>query len=274
MRVSILGTGTSTGVPVPGCRCPVCTSDHEKNKRYRTSAYVEIQQKDTQEHTGDPQTTLGGILIDTSTDLREQALRNGFTRVDAVFYTHAHADHIHGIDDLRGFYFLRKDPIPLFASEETADLLEQKFAYCFATDPDYEGGAPPRLTLTRIKPYVPVPVCGVEVLPLPVHHGSSEIFGFRIGSFAYITDCSGIPERTRECLQGLEVLILDGLRNRPHRTHFTHAQAVKEAEKIRPEKTFLTHITHEIDHDSANEELRKKTDLFVECGYDGLALDL
>ena len=162
-----------------------------------------------------------------------------------------------------------KFPLAGSGGASVADL-EQKFGYAFFPDADYEGGAPPNLTLKRLEPYQPFVLFGVQVLPLPVMHGSMEVFAFRIGNFAYATDCSAIPERTREQLRDLDVLILDGLRYRPHKTHFTHEQAVREIEELRPKKAYLTHISHEIEHQAANAQLKKMTALSVELAYDGL----
>ncbi|MCB0324173.1 MAG: MBL fold metallo-hydrolase [Bdellovibrionales bacterium] len=263
MKVLVLGTGTSTGVPVPCCTCATCTSNNPKNKRLRTSIYLSFGA--AFEH---------GVLIDTSTDLRQQALRYELPSVGAVLFTHTHADHVFGIDDLRCFNFAQRSVIPVYASEQSACELRTKFSYCFDTPDRYEGGAPPKLLLQELKPYQVLRLGTVDILPLPVFHGRTEVFGFRMGNFAYITDCSFIPEQTREHLHGLEVLLLDGLRERPHKTHFTLEQAVAEIELIRPERTYLTHISHELDHDAGNERLRELTTLPVELAYDGLEFEV
>ncbi|MFN8392605.1 MAG: MBL fold metallo-hydrolase [Bdellovibrionota bacterium] len=282
MNIRVLGSGTSTGVPVPGCTCAVCTSHDPLNKRLRTSVFVEIQPTDVPSRraidpTIEPSETsrvAGGILIDTSPDLRYQALRASIAKIDAVLYTHVHADHVFGIDDLRSFNFINQSVIPVYASEESAAELEHRFSYAFFPDPRYEGAAPPQLTLTRMRPFEPIRLFGIEILPLPVRHGKMEVFGFRIGDFAYLTDCSFIPDETRARLEGLEVLILDGLRYRPHKTHFSHEQAVREIERIAPKRSYLTHVSHEVEHHSANENLRKLTSLAVELAYDGLEINL
>lgn len=272
MRVTLLGTGTSTGVPMPGCTCPVCLSKNPKNNRLRTSVYIELQEKDLAPgSTG--RAVRAGILIDTSPDLRYQALRTGISRIDAVLYTHAHADHIFGIDDLRGFNFISGAPIPLYANEESASQLEKRFGYCFIDNSSYEGGLPPQLKLERIKPYEPLSLFGCEVLPLALHHGSLEVLGFRFGTFAYLTDCSFIPEETRRKLDGISHLVIDGLRYEPHRTHFCHAEAVEEIRRIRPGKAYLTHISHDVDHEEANQRLQESSECPVECAYDGLVLE-
>ncbi len=281
MKIRVLGSGTSTGVPVPGCRCAVCTSTDAKNDRLRTSIFIELERRDVRtagpgegELVADSSQVIGHVLVDTSPDLRRQALRAGIARVDAVLYTHVHADHVFGIDDLRSFNFVNKSVIDCYASAASAADLEQKFRYAFFPDDDYEGGAPPNLTLSRIEPYKPFVLFGVPVLPLPVLHGSMEVFAYRIGSFGYATDCSEIPERTREHLKDLDVLILDGLRYRPHKTHFTHEQAVREIEILKPKQAYLTHISHELEHHAANEQLKKMTKRNVEMAYDGLVLDI
>lgn len=270
MKITILGSGTSTGVPVPGCCCAICKSTDKLNQRLRTSAYVELEGKDLP----DPLSAPGGILIDTTPDLRYQLLRTGFTRLDAVLYTHAHADHINGIDDLRTFNFLTDRPIPIYGNDPTLNELGHKFSYAFFDDPDYEGGAPPRLTLNLVAPLRPFSVCGLEILPLALKHGRMDVLGYRIGDFAYCTDCSYIPDETAAQLQGLKVLILDGLRTRHHRTHFTHRQAVDEVERLRPKQTYLTHISHEIEHRQGNLDLKALTQHHVELAYDGLSIQL
>ncbi len=261
MKITVLGTGTSTGVPVAGCKCSVCSSLNDKNKRLRTSVYIETESMPSR-----------GLLIDTSTDFRAQALRASLSRIDSVFYTHTHADHIFGIDDLRSYNFIQKTVIPVYASKASAEELKRLFHYAFFSDPTYEGGAPPKLELHPIDPYVPVNIFGLEITPLPVLHGRMEVFGYRIGKFAYLTDCSHIPEATRELLSGLDILILDGLRIRAHPTHFTLAQAVNEVEQIKPKSTYLTHISHELDHEVGNQTLSELTELSVQLAYDGLVL--
>ena len=271
MKVTVLGTGTSTGIPIPGCACEVCTSSNSRNKRLRTSIFVELTSADLgTSGAKSSEETIGRVLIDTSTDLRQQALTHGIVRIDKVLFTHTHADHTFGIDDLRSFNFVMRSSIDVYASETSAKDLLQKFRYCFQYDPAYEGGAPPKLNLLEIEAYTPLSLFGVEILPLPVLHGTLEVFAYRIGSFAYVTDCSSIPERSRACLRNLDVLILDGLRNRPHKTHFTVEQAVQEIEDLQPKRTFLTHISHELDHEKTNNTLHEITKQHVELAYDGL----
>lgn len=274
MIVEVLGSGTSTGVPVPGCPCRVCQSDDRKNKRLRTSIHLTLEARDREAPPGPDERPTFSILIDTSPDLRYQSLRSGITRVDSVLFTHSHADHIFGLDDLRSFNFVNSCTIPIYADSATAADLVVRFDYAFKENPLYEGGSPPRLEMTEIEPFVPLELWGVRILPLRLHHGSLPILGYRIGGFAYLTDCSRIPDETRPYLEGLELLIIDGLRKRPHKTHFTHEQAVREVERIAPKRAFLTHISHEIDHGEGNDEIRTMSGRQVELAYDGLRYEL
>ena len=260
MKVRVLGSGTSTGVPIPGCRCDVCLSTNPRDNRLRASILLELPQH--------------RILIDTSTDLRQQSLRAEISSIDAVLFTHTHADHVSGIDDLRSFNFINGCVIPIYGDEATCSELSSKYRYAFFLDPDYEGGSPPRLTLHQLEPYVPTNICGVEILPLPIFHGRLQILGYRIGDFAYLTDCSSIPERTKQMLHGLDTLILDGLRHRPHPTHFTIEQAVREIETINPRKAFLTHLSHEVEYFSGNKRIKELTSSAIELAYDGLEIEL
>lgn len=270
MKITVLGSGTSTGIPVPGCNCSVCCSQDKKNKRLRTSILIELEANDV--NGGNNQAI--AVLVDTSPDLRYQALRESITRIDAVLYTHTHADHVYGIDDLRGFNFINGSSIPLYASCSSCVELYQRFRYCFEDDPAYEGGAPPKLKLVEIEPYKPIEISGFSLIPLILLHGSSEVLGFRVNGFAYLTDCSSLPEETRRRLCGLDCLIIDGLRYSPHRTHFSHEEAVREVERLAPKKAYLTHISHEVEHWTGNEYLKKITAVDMECAYDGLKIIL
>ena len=261
MKVRILGTGTSTGVPIPGCLCEVCTSKNPKNNRLRCSVHIEYI---------DAASNPYSLLIDTSTDLRQQALRANLNCIDAVLFTHTHADHVHGIDDLRSFNFINNTNIDLYAIKASADELESKFRYCFHKDPVYEGGAPPRLRLHRFEPNEALTLGNREIVPLPVRHGSLEVMGYRSENFAYITDCSEIPPATKELLKNVEIVVLDGLRNRPHKTHFTIDQAIAELEQIAPKRAYLTHISHELEHEQTNQELKAKSSIPIELAYDCL----
>ncbi len=268
MKVTVLGTGTSTGVPVPACRCAICTSQNPKNTRLRASIYVELPNNSASG------ARPFGILIDTATDLRTQALRAGLSHIDAVFYTHCHADHVFGIDDLRSFNFITGEVIQIYASKDVGKELTGRFDYAFNADLDYEGGMAPMLNLHRINPLEPVQFDTHLVTPLPLFHGKLGIFGYRINNFAYLTDCSSIPEETRELLDGLDTLIIDGLRFKPHKTHFTIEQSIREIERIKPKQAYITHISHEVDYDFGNSYIRERTTAAVELCYDGLVLDL
>jgi phosphoribosyl 1,2-cyclic phosphate phosphodiesterase len=252
LRITMLGSGTSTGVPVIGCPCAVCQSDNPKNKRWRPGLKLE--------------TGSGVVLVDTPTDLRLQALRFGLPRVDAVLFTHSHADHVFGLDDVRIFNFRQGAAIPCYGSEPTLRNIRRMFAYVF--EAGQEGGGKPQLDLVTVRE--PFDLLGLRIVPVPVWHGEMEVFGYRIGTFAYVTDCNRIPETSFRLLEGVEILILDALRYRPHSTHFSVEEAMEAAARIGARRTILTHIAHEIDHDAPQVPLGQG----VEFGYDGLVLNL
>ena len=233
----MLGSGTSTGVPVVGCGCAVCTSDDPRNRRLRPGVRIDLEG--------------GTIVVDTSPDFREQALRHRIGRVDAVLYTHPHADHVFGLDDLRVFNFLQRSSIPCYGSETTIARLRQIFSYVF--EEGQEGGGKPRIDLEVVAE--PFEVLGERVVPVPVWHGTMPVFGYRIGPFALVTDVNRIPEESFERLEGLDLLILSALRHRPHPTHFTVAEAIEIAARIGAKRTVLTHIAHEVDHGALLREL-------------------
>ncbi|MBC8018462.1 MAG: MBL fold metallo-hydrolase [Verrucomicrobia bacterium] len=228
MKVTILGSGTSTGVPMVGCSCRVCSSDDPKDKRTRTSLLIQ--------HNG------RNILIDASTDLRFQALREGIQRVDAVLFTHSHADHVNGIDDLRGFYFLHKEVIPCFGSRTTLDALLTGFSYIFH-ELDGSGYAP---LLHPQEVDGSFELFGLTVIPVPLEHGRTTALGFRIGDFAYLTDCNGIPPSSLALLKGLDVLVVDGLRWNPHPFHFNIEAAIAATRPLKPVRTIFTHLSHDV----------------------------
>lgn len=251
MKITILGCGTSTGVPMVGCKCQVCTSTDPRDKRTRASVMICYEDHN--------------VLVDTSTDLREQALRQDIRRIDAVLFTHAHADHVNGIDDLRGFHFLHKEIIPCFASRETLETLQSGFSYIFNV---HEGsGYTPLLNAHEIRD--PFELFGETIVPIPLLHGRTLSLGYRIGNFAYLTDCSAIPDASLELLQGVELLVVDGLRWIEHPFHFNISGAIAAARQIRAPRTILTHLTHQIAY---SEKIKLPTGF--EFAYDGMELDL
>lgn len=231
LEVTLLGTGTSTGVPVPGCDCPVCRSDDPRNNRTRCSLLISYAGKN--------------ILVDTATDLRQQVLRENVTHIDAVLFTHTHADHIHGIDDLRPFNISGKEAIPVFADTDAVQSMKRNFSYIFGNGE--RSGYCPRLTLAEIDG--PFELFGLPVTPVPLIHGNGTSLGFRFGPVAYLTDCSAIPDESFLLLADLKLLILDALRFRPHVSHFNIAQAIEQAEQIGAEQTLLTHLSHDVEHE-------------------------
>ncbi|HVE72803.1 MAG TPA: MBL fold metallo-hydrolase [Thermoanaerobaculia bacterium] len=251
MRVTFLGTGTSTGVPVVGCRCAVCTSRDPRNERLRQSVHIEKDGKH--------------FLIDTTPDLRQQLLRHPIPRLDFVLFTHSHSDHLMGLDDIRPFNFRQRQSIRAYASPSTAKAVRRAFSYIWESS--QLGGGKPQLELMEVEEAFDGE--GFEIVPLPVDHGDWTILGFRIGPFAYITDTNGIPDATMRLLEGVEVLALDGLRPAPsHPTHFTIGEAVEVAQKIGARMTYLIHLTHEVDHETVEATLPPN----VRLGWDGLEL--
>jgi phosphoribosyl 1,2-cyclic phosphate phosphodiesterase len=252
MRVTFLGTGTSTGVPVPTCDCRVCTSDDPRDRRLRPSALLAWGES--------------GVLVDTTPDFREQALRFGVERVDAVLYTHSHADHVLGLDDLRLYNWKQRAPIPAYGSEQTLEELSRTFWYVFEPGPSENT----RPDIERRPIGGPFELLGRRVVPIPLFHGRMPIFGYRVGRFAYLTDVSEIPEPSYELLRGLDVLVLNGLRERPHPTHLSLEGALACAGRIGARRTLLTHVSHEVHHRSVSAGLPAG----VELAYDGLCVEL
>lgn len=252
MELTILGCGTSTGVPVIGCHCAICSSTEPKNRRTRSSLL--IREAGT------------NILIDTSTDLRAQSLSNGLERIDAVLFTHPHADHIHGIDELRAFNFAQMGAIPCYGSAETIDRVRVIFEYIFRENSN--DGWKPNLETTAVDG--PFEAAGIMVTPVPIRHGAAEIFGYRIGNTAYLTDCSAIPPESAELIKGVDVLILGALRHKPHPTHFTIAQAIEASRETGAGRTILTHLSHNIDYAKDNALLPEG----VELAYDGMVVEV
>lgn len=251
LTLTILGSGTSTGVPVLGCRCAVCRSPVPENRRTRCSALLCWNGRN--------------VLIDTATDFRQQALREGVERVDAVLFSHTHADHVHGIDDLRTFT-LKGETIPVYGSAEAMATIQRVFAYIF-TD-ELEPGFRPRLSLNVVD--VPFTLFGRPVVPVPLRHGRAVSLGYRVGNLAYLTDCSDVPESSWPLLGGVELLVIDALRFTPHTTHFNVAEAIAVARRIGARRTLLTHLSHEVDHHRHATGLPEG----VEFAYDGQEITL
>ena len=249
-EILILGSGTSMGVPTLGCDCVVCTSTDPRDQRTRPSIAVEWQ-----EHT---------VLIDTGQDFRAQALREHIRHLDAVLYTHPHADHILGMDDLRPLSFHRPNgPIPLYADDATAAVLERVFAYTFSPDAQYPTRA--RVQLHRLNGEESVELGGLRFQRVPVAHGDIEVAGYRFGSAAYLTDMNGIPDSSLPLLNNLDVLILDALRWNPHPSHNNVEQALAWVERIQPRRAYFTHIAHELGHAATEAKLPAR----VRLAYDG-----
>jgi phosphoribosyl 1,2-cyclic phosphate phosphodiesterase len=259
MRLRFLGTGTSFGIPVIGCSCAACTSADPRDKRSRHGALIQSD---------DAQTT---ILIDTPPELRLQLIAAGLSSIDAVAYTHEHADHINGIDDLRMFSVRRRRPLPVYGPRETLDRLRRSFDYIFdETVLPYEGTSKPALELHEVEPGRAVRMAGIEALPLSFRHGHLRVFGYRFGKLAYLTDVKAIPDAERERLQELEVLVVNALGWRPHPTHLSIAEAVETARALGARRTYLTHLTHETGH----AELVVQLPEGVKPAYDGLTVEI
>jgi len=255
-QMIILGTGTSVGVPVLGCDCPVCTSDNPKNHRSRCAAILGLPG--------------GNLLIDTPPDLRMQLLREKIGIVHAVLYTHEHADHLFGLDDLRLMQFYLGGAVPLYCEPKVARRIEKSYDYAFLTDKPTHTGARPRLTLEEIST-APFSVLGQRVVPIRLQHGPNfHVLGFRIGNVAYCTDVSGIPKESWPLLEGLDVLILSALRHEPHVTHFSLEQAGDAARHLGAKRTYFTHMSHELEYEQTNAELPAG----MELAYDGLRIPL
>lgn len=236
-HVTFLGTGTSHGIPVIGCSCPVCLSSDPHDSRFRSSILVQDG-----EHS---------LLIDTTPEFRLQALRANLKSLDAVLYTHDHADHFNGIDDLR--VFSKEGTLPVFCSQEVVSSITSRFGYVLKNS--WEGGGIPHLQPNRLEPYEKILIAGFEVQPIPIRHGCKLIFAFRIGTFIYATDSSGIPSESLPYFEGVDTLVLGSLRYAPHPTHFSVGEATAFATKVGAKRVFLTHLCHDIRHSQLEAEL-------------------
>ena len=251
--ILVLGSGTSVGVPMVGCKCKVCHSDDPRDRRLRPSVLLKLGDK--------------RILIDSGPDFRYQALRYGIERLDAILYTHAHADHILGLDDVRPFNFMQRQNIPIYASAETLGAIEKTFAYVFQE-------APTESSRPRLSPHIfntdPFCAADVSITPIRLSHGSTITHGFRFGDCAYLTDHSEIPPESLDRLHDLDVLFLDALRHNPHPTHSTVEQSLLTVEKLKPRRAFFTHVSHDLMHST----LEARMPPAVHVAYDGLEIPI
>ncbi len=253
MQLTMLGVGSSAGTPVVGCNCATCKSDNPRNKRTRCSSLITLDSGEN-------------ILIDTGPDLRGQSLREKIKRVDAVLYTHTHADHLHGIDDLRAFCQIQHQQIPLYAKEDAVEHIKQKFGYVLRAPSDFWDLPVLRTEIV----HAPFKLFGITIKPIPVMHGRSHILGYRIGNIAYMTDVSEIPESSFALLEDLDIVLLDCLREKLHPTHINIEQSLAYIGRIKAKQSYMIHMTHELEYVSLSKKLPK--DVFV--GFDGLKLHI
>ena len=253
MNILFLGSGTSTGIPSLCCDCSVCQSTDTKNKRLRSSILVSNNENN--------------ILVDTSTDLRQQCLANNITHINQVLYTHHHADHVHGIDELRSFNFFNDTVIPCYGNKNTISEIRKNFSYIFSGTTQIGGGLP-KLKLNIINDEA-FALGGINITPLDIIHGKLVILGYKLNNCAYITDCSEIPEKTKEQLKSLDILVLNALGFDPHPTHFSLSQALSTVEELKPKRAIFTRINHKFDHDKVAAGLPEG----VELAYDGMAIE-
>jgi phosphoribosyl 1,2-cyclic phosphate phosphodiesterase len=253
VRVTLLGTGTSHGIPMIACSCAVCTSDDPRDKRTRVSCYVQYDDL--------------SVLVDTGPELRLQCIACDIQRVDAVLMTHHHADHVAGLDDLRRFNWVQGTRLPVYGMPETLQRLREMFRYAFVDDPEYPSSKP---DIDLIALDGDVVLNGHRIVPVRLLHGETPVMGYRFDKFAYCTDVSFIPEESMDRLRDLDVLVLDACRRRPHPTHFNVEQAVECARRVGARQTYFTHIAHELKHAETNAELPDSMNL----AYDGQVIEL
>ncbi|HEX7089877.1 MAG TPA: MBL fold metallo-hydrolase [Longimicrobiales bacterium] len=260
MKLTFLGTGTSFGIPVVGCDCAACTSSDPRDRRTRHAALLESDDGTRR------------LLVDTPPELRLQLLAAGVASINAVWFTHCHADHTHGVDDLRAFSVRRDRPLPAYAGKHCARVLRERFAYIF--DPAHRpiaGTTKPNVRLEVLEPGVPVDIAGFRLLPLAVPHGDEVVLGFRAGDLGYITDAKRLPAEVTAALHGVRVLVLNALWfGRPHPTHFTIEEAIEAARAVAAERTYLTHLTHRVTH----AELLERLPDGIQPAYDGLVVEV
>jgi len=254
MKVIILGSGSSVGVPVVGCKCEVCLSKNPKNKRTRASLYIE--QGDT------------SLLVDTSPDLRFQTLKNKINKVDAVLYTHSHADHINGIDDVKPFNIKAEKPIPAYGDKETIDYLKSSFAYVFRDNVPGKGWYKPWLQGREIGFYEEFSFGGIHIKTFEQKHGKMSVMGYRFGDMAYTTDANFIDEKAFEVLAGVKLWVVDCLKYDHAESHATFDQTMRWIERVKPNKAVLTHMAHDLDWEKLNKTLPKG----IKAGFDGMKL--
>lgn len=255
-QLVFLGTGTSVGVPLIGCDCGTCTSPDPRNQRTRCGVVLGLPE--------------GNLLIDTPTDLRGQLLRERIGSLHATLFTHAHADHIFGLDDLRLLSYYLGHKLPLYCEEAVEERIRKSFDYCFAPQSaQAHAGGVPQVTIVRMT-LAPFDLLGARIIPIRLRHGRSNVLGFRVGNVAYCTDTNEIPEESWGLLQGLDVLILDALRDEPHPTHFSLAEAIEVARRLQPKRTLFTHMSHELEHGATNASLPPT----MELAHDGLKVPL
>ena len=260
MKITVLGSGTSHGVPFIACDCAVCRSTDPRDKRTRPSILIDLEPRTSNL---EPRY----VLVDTTPDLRQQCLANNVRRVDAVLFTHAHADHITGFDDIRRFSQLQQMAMPCYGAEDTLNDLRRMFDYVFKP-PKQQGGGLPQVTLTAIDgPFV---LGAARIVPVPLLHGILPVLGYRIGSFAYLTDVSAIPETSWPLLDGVTTVVIDALRRRPHSTHFSVDQAIDAVRHMGATRAYFTHITHDLGHAETSASLPRG----VELAYDGLVIEV
>jgi phosphoribosyl 1,2-cyclic phosphate phosphodiesterase len=252
LKITFLGTGTSQGVPIIGCKCNVCQSLDYRDKRLRTSIHVAIDER--------------SFVIDTGPDFRQQMLRENITRLDAVIFTHAHRDHTAGLDDVRAYNFMQNMDMPVYGTIPTLDQLRIEYAYAFA--PDAYPGIP-RLNLHIIDDR-PFEIAGIPILPLPVMHLHMPVLGFRFKNFSYITDAKSINDDTVERLKGTEILVINALQRDWHISHFNLEEALEFVQRVNPRKTYFTHISHKLGlHAAIEKELPEN----ISLAFDGLRLE-